>query len=278
MLRYLLSNRLLLGGLVLFLLFAAFCLYHLNKSNREGEPVKERSEETRESLSEGPLETPERVEVIEPSSQSKAGAEGGHFHEDGAWHGEPHTDLAPSPAEELNDAAAAAAAAWARLDYISKNRQKWGDFSPRALELMEELTPTSDITSEGMGEAAIELLDELCKFRDPRSAELLVSYLLDSSISGRPPKETLVAMGPAAVPALVARLDDTAGESFIARIIALLPRIVDAHGSELGGIVEHIILPKLEAIAASEGDEGFTLDNRVYAQEAIALIQKTGVR
>jgi len=274
MLRYLLSNRLFLGGLVFFLLFAGSCLYHLNNRNREGEQVKERSEETRESLSEGPLETPERVEVIEPSSQSKAGAEGGHFHEDGAWHGEPHTDLAPSPAEELNDPVAAA---WARLDSISKHRHQWGDFSPRALELMAELTPTWDITSEGMGEAAIELLEELCELRDPRSAELLVSYQMDSSVNGRPPDEALVAMGPAAVPALVARLDDTAGETFL-HILDLLPRIVEAHGSELGGIVEHIILPKLEAIAASEGDEGFTLDNRVYARKAIALIQKTGVQ
>ena len=44
-------------------------------------------------------------------------------------------------------------AAWERLDYISKNRHQWGNFSHRALELMAELTPVPSIydTAEGDG-------------------------------------------------------------------------------------------------------------------------------
>lgn len=58
-------------------------------------------------------------------------------------------------------------------------------------------------------------------------------------------------MGPAAVPALVARLDDLSGETYLISVMNYLSQIIAEHRSELGGIVEHIIILKLEAIAAS---------------------------
>lgn len=103
-------------------------------------------------------------------------AQGGHFHNDGTFQTEPHeapaqytvppgTVTTPDfPAPEPNDSPVETA--YKRLDYISKNRQQWGHFSPRALELMEQLTPVPKWV-EGEGETEIELLEELCALRDP---------------------------------------------------------------------------------------------------------------
>ena len=60
---------------------------------------------------------------------------------------------------------------------------------------------------EGDGGDTIALLEELSALRDPRSAEILIKYQMESGIMGRPVTDALVAMGPASVPALVARLD-----------------------------------------------------------------------
>ena len=182
-------------------------------------------------------------------------AQKGHVHEDGTFHeGEHHAPLETPPPdwtptqvqipEGITDPDVKEA--WERLDYISKNRHKWGNFSPRTLELMDELTPLPELGSseEGCGEDIIFVLDELSKLRDPRSAELLVSYQMDSGVRGRPPNEALVAMGPAAVPALIARLDDLSGEDLLYDPLHLLPKIMAAHRTELGGIVKYIIIPK----------------------------------
>ena len=171
-------------------------------------------------------------------------------------------------------------AAWERLEYISQNRHQWGQFSPRALELMNELTPVPSIydTTEGEdcgGTEIIFLLDELSKLRDPRSAELLLSYQMDSGISGNPPHESLQAMGPASVPALIARLDYSPAEDSLFDPLDLLPQIVAAHRSELDGIVEHIIIPKIKAIAAYEGPGERSDANKQFALNALeSILQK----
>jgi len=235
--------------------------------------IIERFEQRNETPSE-PAEAKPEIGAPKPNSD----AVDGHWHGD-EWHAAPHTpsadgELREPHKEKDNQPRLDPVAAWQHLDAIDKNRHQWGQFSPRAVELMAQLTPVPEWVA-GEGEKEIELLEELCALRDPRSAELLVSYEVDSNLLGRPPVEALVAMGPASVPALVARLDvDKAREEFLATPIELLPRIVAKHRSELGGIVEHIIIPKLEAIATLSGDEGSTNNNRVYARKALVRLQK----
>lgn len=169
-------------------------------------------------------------------------------------------------------------AAWERLEYISQNRHQWGQFSPRALELMDELTPLPEFGSSVGDDCDTEIifpLDELSQLRDPRSAELLVSYQIDSGILGTPPNDALIAMGPAAVPALVDRLNDTSGDIPLATPLDLLPQIVAAYRSELGGIVEHIIIPKIEAVAAAPSTDFFAEGNKQLALNALeSILQK----
>ena len=80
---------------------------------------------------------------------------------------------------------------------------------PEAAELMAQLTPTWTMRTEGEGEDAIELLDQLTKFQDPRSPEIFVNYLL-SGVSGKPMTEALIAIGPPSVPPLILLLDTNA--------------------------------------------------------------------
>lgn len=231
-------------------------------------------------------EVAEADKLLQQHNAQQVRKEKGHFHDDGTFHEGEHnpfdtltwkTPVVNMP-ENIKDPAVAAA--WKRLEEISKNRHQWGNFSPRALELMDELTPLPELgsTEDGdCGEGIILFLDELAKLRDPRSAELLVSYQMDSGISGTPPDEALIAMGPAAVPALVARLHDNPEEKRLFTPFYLLPKIVAAHRSELGGIVEHIIIPKMEAIAASEATEenGTVWRNKRFASNALEeILQK----
>ena len=219
------------------------------------------------------------------NKQSEVPAEKGHVHDDGTFHVGEHnpfdTPTWTTPSVKIPEGITDpdVKAAWKRLDDISRNRHKWGNFSPRTLELMDELTPVPSIydTAEDgdCGEEIIFVLDELAKLRDPRSAELLVNYQMDSGVSGNPPDDALVAMGPASVLALVARLDDISGETSLSTPLDLLPRIVAAHRSELGGIVEHIIIPKIKAVAASEATVFFADGNKQLALNALeAILQK----
>ena len=180
---------------------------------------------------------------------------------------------APEPAEKEKEIppeepADPVTAAWARLEYISRNLQEWGEFAPEAAELMAQLTPTWAMSSEGEGEEAIELLDRLTRFQDPRSPEILVNYLL-SGVSGKRMTEAFVAIGPPSVPLLIPLLDTNA--DLAGRLIA--PRVLSVIGSEyrqeLGGAVEYIILPKLEKLATSDSNPLV----RQYASDAIARLK-----
>ncbi|RKU12739.1 hypothetical protein C6501_10690 [Candidatus Poribacteria bacterium] len=209
----------------------------------------------------------------------------GHFHDDGTFHTGEHnpfdTPTWQTPAVQMpeNVKDPAVVAAWKRLEDISNNRQRWGNFSPRALELMAELTPVPSIydTTEGedCGGEFIPTLDELAKLRDPRSAELLLAYQMDSGVSGNPPHEALRVMGPAAVPALIARLDYAPGEDSLFDPLDLLPQIVASHRLELDDIVEHIIIPKIKAIVTYEGPGERVESNKQLALNALeAILQK----
>ncbi len=164
-------------------------------------------------------------------------------------------------------------AALARLDYISENLHEWGEFSPRATELIEQLTPTWTISSEDDSENAIELLEELCNLEDPRSLKVFVNYIFEGRVWGRPMEETLVGMGPPSVPLLIPHLDESSSRSDVAA--SVLGRIGEKHQDDLGGAVEFIILPKLEEIVMSDSDSYNRFD-RLAAREAITRLQKKG--
>ena len=157
--------------------------------------------------------------------------------------GTPFANFTPDPNEDPVEAA------YRRLEYIKNNPHEWGDLSPQTLVLMDEMTPMLPMLGEG--DNIIAYLSDLSTLRDPRSAELLLTYQLDSGVSGRPVSDALVAMGPAVVPGLIVRLEDLSSDSSLLRPMNLLDPIIAEYRLELGGIVEHIIIPKLEAIAAS---------------------------
>ena len=221
----------------------------------------------------------EREATLKPPPLGET-AESGHWHGD-EWHSEPHeteaavVNTAPSVprgepfanfSSDPNDDPVTTA--YKRLEYIKNNLHEWGDFSPRTLELIDEMTPMPEPPKiEGDGDLTVDLLKELSALRDPRSAEILIKYQMESGISGRPVREALIAMGPGSVPALVARLDHHYTKSSLGKPIRILIPIAVEHRSALGGIVEHIIIPKLEAIA----------ENTIYkntAERAISELQQ----
>ncbi len=232
---------------------------------------------------------------VEPTPKPKAEApvreteQDGHIHEDGTWHEGAHEEVDDTPVQPTQPPAPRGtpfanfkpdpnddpvSAAYKRLDYIANNLNEWGAFSPETLEIIDELTPVPVISVEAEGYREIEFLEALCELRDPRSAEILVRYQVYSPVNGVLPDETLVALGPAAVPALVAELEEKpAREAMLHTPITLLPRIVAEHRSALGGIVEHIIIPKLQAIATLEGDD-YILVNRISARRSLAELQQ----
>lgn len=266
------TNRFFIGALALFVLCVVCGTLYLQH-------VKDQS--ARELA-----ETPERVKALTGKQNQQNLAEvpaedpsqGGHFHADGTWQEEVHEapqKPAASASVPIPDGITdpEVLAAWQRLDYLAKHPFQWGGRpSARAAELMDELTPmwVSDDPHDH-GEELMMTLDLLAAERDPRSAELLVTYQMDSGVVGRPIDEALVAMGPASVPALIARLNpEDAAEDLLSTPINLLLPIVEQHRAELGSIVDHIILPRLEAIAAGSGYIG----NRSRARKALARLKK----
>lgn len=178
---------------------------------------------------------------------------------------------APEPVVEdeenpTDQPAAPEAAAWARLEYISQNPQEWGDLSPQAAELMAQLTPTWAISTEGEGEKAIHRLKTLGKLRDPRSAEIFVNYM--SRVKGKRIRNSLIAIGPPAVLPLIPILanQDSTNRGAAARILGA---IGSEHRQDLGGVVEYILLPKLEKLATSDPVPRV----RKYASEAVSQLR-----
>ena len=263
MLKDVFSNRLFMGALAFFVLIVVGGTLYLRHIERQGQVELER---TQERLKQWEAQQKQTPKVPEGDT-----AQGGPFHADGTWHPGPHETEAPMVSPPVSDTGAVSASsvkihdgitdpdileAWQRLDYIAKNPFQWGGRpSDRALELMDELTPMWVFDDpHDHGEELMMMLDMLAEERDPRSAALLLMYQLDSGVSGRPVKDALVAMGPASVPALIARLNpEDAAEAPLSTVIKLLPPIVEQHRSELGGIVDYILIPRLEAIARGTG-------------------------
>ena len=283
--RSILSNRLLMC--LLILLICAVAGFYLLQMQQPKAPIV--------------ISKPVEVEKPKETEALVGDTSEDHFHADGTFHEGTHAahETDDPPAVVNPDPAVAASldytpamvqipegitdpevlAAWQRLDDIAKNPFQWGGRqSDRALELMDALTPMWVIDDpHDHGEELMMTLDLLAAERDPRSAELLVAYQLDSEVQGTPIDEALVAMGPAAVPAVIARLNpEESNDVFLVLIIHLLPPIVEQHRETLGGIVDYILIPRLEAIAALEESTvpGYIRDNKSFARKALAHLKK----
>ena len=171
--------------------------------------------------------------------------------------GRPHEAGKPEGFEEL-DPADPVAKAWAKLDEIADNPFAWGgNADPRTAGLVQQLTPPVEyFESEAHGEEVGDLLDELAYLRDPRSIETLVAYECGGNIGTAPVREALVAMGPPTVPYLIPYLDEAlkAKEDSMGLYVVsdILGQIGAQRRADLGGIVEHIILPKFNLMLAKE--------------------------
>ena len=213
-----------------------------------------------------------------------------HVHADGSRHeGQHHDPMETSPSPEFTPASIQipegitdpdVVAAWQRLDYISKHIWEWGARpSPHAAELIAELMPPPNVF-EGENahddlEATIEVIDELAQLRDPRSVETLVTYMCEGIIAGTPMEEALVEIGPPSVPFLIPYLREDAVKQYLA--VELLGRIGEQHWLELEGVVEHIIIPKLNKLLEPEAPDRILVGAHVlaqYVQEALVRLKK----
>ena len=190
----------------------------------------------------------------------------GHVHEDGTFHEGEHPEPVEVPPldvtisrdytpvkvqipEGITDPDVLAA--WERVEYIANNIWEWGGVPVAENEaLIAELMPPPDGFSgpDGHGDAeeTIELLGALDP-NDPRAAPVLVAYYCGGIIRGIGPRDTLVYIGPPAVPLLLPHLFE--GDS---GAVSALGRIAVKYRKEIPGIVDHIIIPKFEELVAIE--------------------------
>ena len=233
------------------------------------------------SLSEPPA--PTEVQAAETETDDRH-TEAGHWHGD-EWHADdahaqddelipsvdwqlntqPHEAVKPEGLDTL-DTDDPVAKAWAKLDELAENRFAWGgSTSPQTLGLIAQLTPTVEyFATEGDAEVVGDLLDELARLRDPRSIETLIEYQCEGNILTGDVTQALIAMGPPVIPHLVPYLDsmgeaeastlftDNAGTVGMHIAVKVLSQIGVQHRADLDGIVEHIILPKLEELHAND--------------------------
>ena len=211
----------------------------------------------------------------EPPAEEQAG---GHWHGD-EWHADdahdndtggeliPSVDWQPNAQpheaakpEGLTDAAPEdpVAKAWAKVDYIAANPFAWGgNADPRTAGLVQQLMPRPEgIMSEAHAEGLLLPLAKLIRLRDPRAIETLVAYLCWNGMSYGPLGGAVADMGPLAIPYLLPYLEEEPprkGESFLGFIKAagFLSIIGKENREELDGVIEYIILPKLEEILAT---------------------------
>ena len=212
--------------------------------------------------------------------------ETGHFHEDGTFHVGGHPDpIATEPPtrdykptqvqipEGITDAEVKKA--WERVDYIANNIWEWGGVpSHRTVELIDQLMPPPDGFSGPTGHSDLEDTINLLGWldtNDPRCAEVLATYLCEGRVGGNGPIDMLVDVGVPAVPYLIPyMLDMELSPVLRSRALEVLGRIAEKHRDELGGIVDHIIIPRLEAILSEEEPDYFEEED---AREALAILK-----
>ena len=191
--------------------------------------------------------------------------------------GRPHEAVKPEGLDEL-DADDPVAKAWAKLDYIADNPFAWGgNADPRTPGLIAQLEwpPPEYVRDEGHGMELSYLLTDIAKLRDSRAIEILVAYQCSGPIQGGPVDEALIALGPPVVPHLIPYLDEALKErkGYLGMSPAanILSQIGAQYRADLGGIVEHIILPKLELLLADGVLDDFW---KLHVKEAIARLKR----
>ncbi len=236
----------------------------------------------------GKTATQEPIKIYKPVELEQPATPPGKPSESGPWHAvEQEGQESPAAAEVQYTAPQGAAttpdfppvnpnedpvvAAYKRLEYIKNNPYAWGGVhSPRATELIAELLPPPVLRDEGHGEEVIAQIEELIAQGDPRAAEVLITNLCEGYVGGKRMTDALVEIGPPSIPYILPYVSEAYVKAAIA--VEALGRIGVAHRGDLGGIVEHIILPKLEDIAAADF-ERYDLFAVEWAQKGLAGLQ-----
>ncbi len=216
----------------------------------------------------------------------------GHFHDDGTFHeGDPPEPIQTEPKVQHTTPKGAVLkpnfpkidpkedpvkAAYKRLEYIKNNPYAWGGVhSPRATELITQLMPPPVLLDHAHGEEVYALMEELIAQGDPRAAEVLITNICKGSMGGKIMTNALIEIGPPAVPYILPYLEKVVTQGGYARSVVFrsLASIAAAHRDDLGGIVEHILIPNITTIAADEHFERFSSGSVIDAQAALAQLQ-----
>lgn len=270
--RSILSNRLFVGLLIL-VICAVAGLYLLQKQQPE-EPII--------------IYKPVEVEQPVPKPPPPGASPNGHWHGD-EWHEVPHETHDPPavPANQsyIPEGAAVSPnfpavdpnedpveAAYKRLEYIKNNPYAWGGVhSERATELIAQLMPPPRLIDHDHGDEVIEQILGLVAENDPRAAEVLITHMCDGDTVGAAMFDALEVIGPPAVPYILPYLEKGVAEGGYIRIAVFesLGLIGARYRADLGGIVDHIIIPKLAVIVADEDNKFYEHATVVFAQEAL---------
>ena len=244
-----------------------------------------------------PIKIYKAVEIEQPATTPKPPppgetAESGHWHGD-EWHADPHethdTPAVSAGRSYIPEGAAVSPnfppvdpnadpveEAYKRLEYIKNNPYAWGGVhSDRATELIAQLMPPPAPIDHDHGEELSRLMYELGWQGDPRAAEVLIANTCEGYIGGS--TDALVEIGPPAVPYILPYLltEDKKGERLILvrlSVVRSLSRIGVRYRADLGGILDHIIIPKLEEIAADENNERYEKASVIYARDALSVL------
>ena len=216
----------------------------------------------------------------------------GHFHADGTFHQGTHEADAPpavSASKSYIPEGAAVSpnfppvdpnedpveAAYKRLEYIKNNPYAWGGVhSERATELIAVLMPPPVLVDHDHGYEVEREILELIATNDPRAGEVLITTLCDGNMGTRLMHDALVAIGPPAVPYILPYLEKGVAEGGRIRraVFESLGRLGERYRSDLDGIVDHIIIPKLEVIAADEDNEVYQPGTVLDARKALSRL------
>ena len=210
-----------------------------------------------------------------------------HVHEDGTPHIGTHDEpkeqyTAPEGAvlkpdfPKVDPKADPVKEAYKRLEYIKNNPYAWGGVhSERATELIVELMPAFVPNDHAHGELVIGQIEELCEQGDPRAAEVLIAHMCEGGTVGQAMTDALVELGPPAVPYILPYLDKFVAQGGITSVgmFYALGEIGARYRGDLGGIANHIIIPKLEVIAVDEDNEQYDSACVIVARSVLADLQ-----
>ncbi len=251
--------------------------------------IKQLEQDVTEQKQQSPLIN--KVTVVVPPTEQAAPK--GHVHEDGTFHEGEHPEPVEVPPSDVTVSRdytpvkvqipegitdSDVLAAWEHVEYIANNIWDWGGVPVAENEaLIAALMPPSNGFSGPDGhsdaEETIELLGALDP-NDPRAAPVLVAYFCGGIIGGMGPRDTLVYIGPPAVPLLLSHLfDDNTPHILLGRSVDALGGIAVKYRKEIPGIVDHILIPKFEEFAAIADPPGDMTWARYWAREALERLK-----